>query len=177
MNKFKLSKRLVAVIVAALLIVTANALLTKRTAPFQRFQPYQTASEIIKGKDWNWGLAFLIRGTKGNVVLDHLGNLEGNGIFIPTELAQINHLELDSTEPPLVLSAEYSLALSSVSGNTVTVSKTRCLHRDYKYCAVKIMSNDSINAAPENFVGVRLSANVFGLVEKQLLERVIGPVN
>ena len=177
MNKIKASKRLIAVIVVGLLIVGANALLTKRSKPFQRLDSYQSAAQLIEGKNWNWGLAFLVRGTQGEVSLNHLGTLEYNGIFIPEELAQVNRIEVDSSESPIALSLEDSLALRAVEANSVVISKTRCLYRDSKYCDVRIMSNASINPLPKTFIGVHLSANVFGLVEKQILETVIGTVN
>ena len=176
-KKFKLSKRLVALVVAAVLIVSANLFLTKRTIPFQRLHGYQTAAQMIENKNWNWGLAFIVSLNQGEVTLDHLGNLENNGIFIPNELAQVTNLQLDAKVPPIVLSAEDSFALRQIAGTSATISKTRCLNRGYKYCEVDILTNDSINDSPKRFVGVRLSANVFGLVEAQLLEKVIGQVN
>jgi hypothetical protein len=176
-NKIRFSKRLTAVVLVALLIVSANLLLTRRSNPFQRVDRYESAAELINGKNWNWGLAFLVRGTHGKVSLTNLGDLQNDGIFIPVELAEVNHISVDSSSPPLKLSVDDSIALRAVSGTSVAISKTRCLNRFHKYCDVRIMSNKNINDDAKVFVGVHLSQNIFGLVEKQLLESVIGAVS
>jgi hypothetical protein len=177
MKNLKSARRLVSVALIAGLLVGANLFLTHKSKPFQRLDSYQTATELIQDKNWNWGLAFVMSFHHGAVTLKNLGDYTQNGFFIPEELGVVNGLTLDTSASPIVLSPEQAAALKATAGNKVEISKTRCLGRLVKYCEVRILSNKNINDKPETFVGVLLSPDVYGLVEQKLLETVTGSVN
>lgn len=177
MKNLKSARRLVSVALVALALIGANRFLANNPQAYQRPAGYQTATEIIQDKDWNWGLAFVVAYNHGSVSLKHLGSLETNGIYIPAELGLINNLKLDSVNLPITLNASQTYRLYAPGDTKVELSKTRCLNRLVKYCDVRILTNSKVNDKPTDFVAVFFAKDIYGLVEQKLLETAIGPVN
>lgn len=152
-------------------LLGAAALSFPLILPFHHV-PYRTAAEMAIDKEWNWGLAAVVRYNYGPVQLTNLGTLETNGIYIPEELAAANDLQIDTQGSPIKLSKQQARELNVALDVVTHLAKTRCLGREARYCPVKLFSSSELNPKPKKFVAVFLGKNTYGLVESELLARV-----
>jgi hypothetical protein len=174
------SWRFIALLAILGLIVVGN--LTNRPAKLPFYSGYQLhqVNQMIEDMKWVEAAPVVLKNHFQHVHVTNVGKVTEKGFGFQNELVQIFHVDsVDRSQNPIdvrgkIAKSQLNEYQQYPSGNSIKGAVTHCAGRDSKYCSFAIYWDNTFPTTSANFVGVQLLQNGYALVEKSLLEKLLG---
>ncbi len=157
----------------------------RRVLPFSKGYNLFDVSEIVEDYAWVEAAPVVLANHFKHVHVYRVGSVLKNGFSFQQELVRIYKIDsVDRSQDPVDLRGKVSLDTLSAykqypKGNVYKGGKlppdmapTHCGGRKSKYCAFAIYWDDRFPTTSATFIGVQMSDNSYGLVEKNLLAKL-----